>query len=320
MLFMLAILFSTVAQAAQIDTAVTSVTMEGGLAQVKSQYVIVSQGVEDLAIHVPSDVREVYADMDDQLRTCKIENGTAHCGSTKASKHVFTLAYESEAVIGVLDDREVFKFSEELPFRTSEYTFVLKLPVGSVIARELGKDEFFFVTPKPSEVLSDGQRIIVTWKSDEVSRFSVSAVTEPLREDDPRGLYIGLTVAAVAGAGVTYAVLRKRWKKPANGHVKNGGARKTAKKKEKKEEEVKASVESVPALKAIAPQFVEEEQKVVELLKNAENHELWQKQLLQETGLSKVKLSRLLRNLEERGVVTKQIFGNTNKIALKKEG
>ncbi len=313
MFFILAIMFLSVVQAAQIDTAVTSVTMEGGRAQVKSQYVIVSQGVEDLAVRVPSDVREVYADMDDQLRTCKIENGTAHCGSTKASKHVFTLAFESEAVIGALDDREVFKFSEELPFRASEYTFVLKLPVGSVIAREAGKDEFFFVTPKPSEVLSDGQRIIVTWKSENIGRFSVSAVTEPLLDDDPTALYIGLTIAAVAGAGAMYAVLRKRWKKPVQHPVK-----KAAKKKGKQQAQVVEVTQVEPQLKAIAPQFVEEEQKVVELLKKAENQELWQKQLLQETGLSKVKLSRLLRNLEERGVVTKQIFGNTNKIALKK--
>lgn len=315
MFFILAIMFLSVAQAAQIDTAVTSVTMEGGRAQVKSQYVIVSQGVEDLAVRVPSDVREVYADMDDQLRTCKIENETAHCGSTKASKHVFTLAFESEAVIGVLDDREVFKFSEELPFRASEYTFVLKLPVGSVIAREVGKDEFFFVTPKPSEVLSDGQRIIVTWKSEDVDGFSVSAVTEPLLDDDPTAAYVGLTIAAVAGAGAMYAVLRKRWKKPSQAPVKKAAKKKNGSQKEQAIEGKQVE----PQLKAIAPQFVEEEQKVVELLKKAENQELWQKQLLQETGLSKVKLSRLLRNLEERGVVTKQIFGNTNKIALKKE-
>lgn len=315
-LFIVVMALSFVAQAAQIDTAVTSVTMEGGAAQVKSQYVIVSQGVEDLAVRIPTDVREVYADMDDQLRTCKIENGTAYCGSTKASKHVFTIAYESEAVIGVLDDREVFKFQEELPFRASEHTFILKLPIGSVIARELGKDEFFFVTPKPSEVLSDGQRIIVTWKADDVSRFSISTVTEPLKDDDPTALYVGLTIAAVAGGAVTYAVLRKRWKKPNQTPVK-----KAAKKKGKqKEQQVEVKQEESAPLKAIAPQFVEEEQKVVELLKKAENQELWQKQLLQETGLSKVKLSRLLRNLEERGVVTKQIFGNTNKIALKREG
>ncbi|RJQ22247.1 hypothetical protein C4580_00885 [Candidatus Woesearchaeota archaeon] len=309
------VLCAGLASAAQIDTAITTIALQGGFAQVRSQYVIISQGVEDLKVSLPADVREVYADMDDQQRTCKIENGTAFCGSTKGQKHVFTIAYESEGIVGSLGEREVVKFSEVLPFRASEHTLILKLVRGSVIAREIDKDEFFFVTPKPTEVLSDGQRIIVTWKSRDVEQVSMSAVTEPVAEEGSAA-YIALTIAAVFGGAATYVVLRRRWRAPKE--VKRSVKRKA---KEPAKEVPKVSVaEPTVQVKAIAPQFVEDEQRVVELLRSAQNQELWQKQLVQETAFSKAKLSRIVRNLEERGVITKQIFGNTNKIGLKKEG
>jgi uncharacterized membrane protein len=66
----------------------------------------------------------------------------------------------------------------------------------------------------------------------------------------------------------------------------------------------------------IVPTLIDKEQQVVDFLK--QNGEVWQKQIQQATSFSKAKVSRILRNLEERGVVTKTIYGNTNKISLKK--
>jgi uncharacterized membrane protein len=59
------------------------------------------------------------------------------------------------------------------------------------------------------------------------------------------------------------------------------------------------------------------EKKVITELKKANKNEMWQKQLLLNTGFSKAKLSRVVRDLEARGLVSKTVFGNTNKISLK---
>ena len=68
--------------------------------------------------------------------------------------------------------------------------------------------------------------------------------------------------------------------------------------------------------KDITKNLFEEEKKIVEvLLENKEG--IWQKQLQLKTGLTKVKLSRKIRNLEEKGVLEKIPYGNTNKIRLK---
>jgi uncharacterized membrane protein len=63
--------------------------------------------------------------------------------------------------------------------------------------------------------------------------------------------------------------------------------------------------------------LLDTEKKIIEELKKADRNELWQKQLQSFTGFSKAKISRLIRNLESRGLVSRIPFGNTNKIRLK---
>lgn len=62
--------------------------------------------------------------------------------------------------------------------------------------------------------------------------------------------------------------------------------------------------------------LMESEKKVIEELKKAEKNEMWQKHLLLNTGFSKAKLSRVIRDLESRNLVRKVPYGNTNKIGL----
>ena len=63
--------------------------------------------------------------------------------------------------------------------------------------------------------------------------------------------------------------------------------------------------------------LLDTEKRVIEELKKADRNELWQKQIQNSTGYSKAKVSRVIRNLEARGLVSKIPFGNTNKIRLK---
>ena len=62
--------------------------------------------------------------------------------------------------------------------------------------------------------------------------------------------------------------------------------------------------------------LLDTEKKVIEELKKADKNELWQKQIQIATGFSKAKLSRLIRNIEARGLIKKIPMGNTNKIKL----
>jgi len=60
----------------------------------------------------------------------------------------------------------------------------------------------------------------------------------------------------------------------------------------------------------------EEEKQIILLLIDSNNKELWQKEIIKQLGISKVKLSRRLRNLKQKGLIESIPYGNTNKIRL----
>lgn len=309
-------------QAAVIDSGTTTVDMQDGFVKVHEVFSINSRGLESLNIPVPGDVTHVFAEIDRKDRACKVVNSTAECGSTKSGSHLVEIHYESREVLGNLDDRVVLKLNKGLPFKATEHKIVLKLPMGTVIPQELGKAPDFYLTPKPEDVSSDGRRIIVTWKEREVKQVAVAAVTEPLTPNDPSSLFVFILVGALVGASVVYFILRKKIVGVAPKEKKTKPKSRLKKKKSKRPSKKEVKVESepetkVPAIEPIVPKFIENEQKVVDLLTAAPENELWQKQILQETQFSKAKLSRVIRNLEQRGVLTKTIYGNTNKISLR---
>ncbi len=64
--------------------------------------------------------------------------------------------------------------------------------------------------------------------------------------------------------------------------------------------------------------LLEDEKKIVELLKASPNKMMKQKELWRATGWSKAKLSRTIRRLQERGLIDVRPYGNTNLVSLKK--
>jgi predicted transcriptional regulator len=61
-----------------------------------------------------------------------------------------------------------------------------------------------------------------------------------------------------------------------------------------------------------------EEKSIVNYLLKKKNHSCWTKEISKELDISKVRLSRKLRNLVEKGIILKEPYGNENKISLKK--
>lgn len=69
--------------------------------------------------------------------------------------------------------------------------------------------------------------------------------------------------------------------------------------------------------KDIGKYLLDDEKKVIKLLKEADGKSLWQKNIQSTINFSKAKVSRMIRNLESRGLIEKIPIGNTNKIRLK---
>ncbi|MFH1683188.1 MAG: hypothetical protein ABIA37_05330 [Candidatus Woesearchaeota archaeon] len=136
------------------------------------------------------------------------------------------------------------------------------------------------VIPKADQVSTDGKRIILSWKDLEENAILVIFN----RDEYFDSWWVFLLIFAVLAAIGLY-LYYKRPQKEAAGLTQN---------------------------------LFGEEKKLVELL--FQEGEMWQKQLELKSGLSKVKLSRRLRNLEQKGLIKKIPYGNTNKIRLIKEG
>ena len=63
----------------------------------------------------------------------------------------------------------------------------------------------------------------------------------------------------------------------------------------------------------------EDEKKIVEYLLNKKGNEAWTKEILRDVGITKVKLSRKLRSLEQKEIIKKIPYGNENKIRILKK-
>lgn len=62
--------------------------------------------------------------------------------------------------------------------------------------------------------------------------------------------------------------------------------------------------------------LLESEKVIVNALLKSKDHIMWQKELQIAVGFTKSKLSRTIRNMEQRSLVKKTPYGSTNKIEL----
>ena len=152
--------------------------------------------------------------------------------------------------------------------------------------------------PAPDKIESDGQRIIMRWEFKNLQKGESRPIF--VISDSVKGIsYLWwVIIILILVSLIVWLWLRKQKKIIVK--VKAG---------EKRE---KAKAEKVEEF------LLENEKKVVQELEKEHRKELWQKQIQLRTGLSKVKLSRVLKNLEARGLIKKINFGKTNKIILKK--
>lgn len=272
-----------------INSSETRIELEGSTARVKSNVLLVSDSIGNLTLILSPNPRDVEIIINGGETSCLIQAEFARCGSLPAGAYNVNISYETDYPIAAVGENTLFRYTDKLPYPANEQMISLTLPVGYIIPRERGKDESFYISPKPKEVYSDGQRIILSWEQ-KGQELPISVIAR--RVIGPPVGWIASTgvLVIIAAMGVAWFILSRRQKSP---------KAKTARKKA-----------------VVVPTLIDKEQQVVDFLK--QNGEVWQKQIQQATNFSKAKVSRILRNLEERGVITKTIYGNTNKISLKK--
>lgn len=200
-------------------------------------------------------------------------------------KRTIQINYETNDFVKNLNGKNFFDNDFAINENVSKLSVTVKLPVGTAIVAGNVPDKLSF--PQYATTLSDGRRIIVLWSLENVSqtdelRFQV------LYERVAQSVFLAAWPYIVAGvviiAAAVFFVFRYS----------------------KRTEKMVLSV------------LDEYERKVVDII-NTAGGEVNQKKIVQETNLSKAKVSRVVKSLVDRGVVEIERIGRTNKIKLLKK-
>ena len=207
------------------------------------------------------------------------------------------ISYITEKVIDISKSDYFFTHKIIFPVKVNSSIVKLDLKEGFVVDKE-------DIYPKGASVETDGHSIIIEWNLGQMDKGDNVALFVKFNDARSSSLFwyvfpiVISSIIIIVGIGFVIFLIRKN-------EARVLKLRKKVKMKEETEEDY-------------ISYLMESEKSVVKELQKSERKEAWQKQLQIATGFSKAKMSRVVRNLESRGIVEKIPMGNTNKVKLKK--
>ncbi|HLC91091.1 MAG TPA: hypothetical protein VJI15_04945 [Candidatus Nanoarchaeia archaeon] len=189
---------------------------------------------------------------------------------------------------------------------TRENTITAHLPESATLKYSTNSPQRSVIPH--GEITTDGKSLSIEWQNVSAGEALLVIYNTP-REIGEYWKTIGIMMAVgIIILGIFY-LTGKRKKRKADDKDN------TKDKEDEDKKEYRHQKKDAPNVSDVTRNLFEEEKAIVEVL--LQKGELWQKQLVLHTGISKVKLSRKLRNLEAKGIIEKVPYGNTNKIRLK---
>jgi uncharacterized membrane protein len=232
------------------------------------------------AIQNCSLVNEIFS----SLVSCDIKPGK----NTVIAKYV-----TSYSTIQIQNSERLARHNHIPTYDTRNFSLLIKLPEDANI-NNIGQD----IIPKANSITSDGKSIILEWSKDEVREpFGVTVLFH--KTSTSSQILFALLVAGIGATIATFFISRKNIPLLL----------------EKKESHPDEILQQRNNSHLIYPDLIESEKKVVESLK-ANYNVLRQRELVDITGFSKAKMSRLLKQMEERKIVYTKPYGNSKKIYL----
>lgn len=207
-----------------------------------------------------------------------------------------TLSFQTtEYIESIGKDEYLFTVPRQL---TSSSKVAVILPKGFILSNDLA-------FPKDFELSSNGENIIITWNNfdgGEIILFYEKATSTPILT------YVIIVIVVLLGAILLILYQNKNYKK------RMAKIREEQKQKQKQLKEIHKKKSAEDKTKNLFG----DEKKIIEHLLQKKSRESWTKEMEQTLGISKVRLSRKLRSLEEKGLITKEAHGNANLVKLVK--
>jgi len=198
--------------------------------------------------------------------------------------------YTREA-IRPTDDKYEFRLNFPVPYKTERMFSIVKLPAKAALSEEIVNQSYF---PPDGSTLTDGRRMMVSWEGMNLTTEETLSFLVTFEVMDSGGSMWDLTVIAMTSI-VVIIMLSVAF------YMRRGSP--------KGEADVK-----------VLPLLNKDEKKVVDIIARNDG-QVRQSVIVKESDYSKAKVSRLIKNLKERGVVdTDPISGRENKVILKIKG
>lgn len=246
-----------------------------------------TENIERSDYFVFAKISDVKVFADEKLINCKIDERELGTSITCDNLNASLIKYEFKAydTVKVLDSLQIFKYKFLITRVTDRFSLIVKLPVGAALAE---KSKLEYANLKPFEPDfgregSDGRRILVSWIREKPSlgeALDVSVIYE--RIGYGHIILMATLMSAVIVIAVIFIFLIKK------------------------------------DFHSVLPVLTESERKIMEILLREKTID--QRKIVRETDFSKAKVSRIIKNLEERGLIERISKGRTNiiKLSLKK--
>ena len=315
--------------------AVVQSLQASALSSYKAEYVISNSNVfanvsltsadlYNFSYNVPADASSIKCSINCTVKKMGSESIVTLRGHDSAA----SISFESSSF---LDNAKSHYFLLDFSgVKSSEKSISVTLPKYSTLSYPFGDSSHTSIVPRTNDVTTDGVRMTIVWDNKSLSQNDALMVIYKESGSSHNYLAAIIILLILSISALSYFfIFRKPHSRPkASTVIKNEAqddnhnaiyseddAKINSESQNKKDDD--DNDESSKTISDITLNLYEDEKSIVRTLQSLRG-EAWQKELQIKTGLSKVKLSRRLRALEEKGVVEKVPYGNTNRIRLAK--
>lgn len=243
------------------------------------------QPVNELELPIFGAVKNLAASSNSGPVDCNVRSGAAsiiRCiMNLTQEKRTLEISFETADFVKNVETNSLFSIDLSLNLPVEQSVASVRLPEGYALTNT---SLIPSISPQATDIASDGRRIIVNWKMDNLTLgqpFRFQTMYEPVKAQFPVGLVSAGVLSFLVLAGTGFFFYR-RIRKP---------------------KEVILSV------------LDDFEKRVIEIM-TAAGGEINQRKVVQDTNLSKAKVSRVVKRLQERGLVEVTRLGRTNKLKL----
>ena len=203
-------------------------------------------------------------------------------------KRFLRLFFETSSGVQRIKNHYLFSASYNIPVSVDDIVIKLQLPENAALIE---------VFPDNPSTASYNNTITLLWDKEDLTNddlsFSVKYSIPVLSEEFYMFFIITITLIIIIVMISMILYVRR-------------GSKKTPTKDE----------ERVDPVKVVASVLREDEKKIIDVLEKHEGKVI-QKVLVRETDFSKAKVSRLVKNLKERGIINVEPIGRTTKVSMK---